>query len=44
MKGTVTAAPTSEDWTVLTSLLLENWRGLAVRTVALRGLRKDKSP
>ena len=44
MKGTVTAAPTSEDWRVLTSFLPENWRELAARTGALRGLRKDKSP
>jgi hypothetical protein len=32
-----------EDWRVLTSLLPENWKGAAVSTHALKGLRKDKS-
>ncbi len=44
MKGTVTAAPTSEEWRVLTSFLPENWQEMAAHTGALRGLRKDKSP
>lgn len=43
MPGTVTVAPTSEDWEVLLSFLPENWKTLAVETGALRGLRKDKS-
>ena len=33
-----------EDWKLLVSFLPDNWRGLAVSTGALKGLRKDKSP
>ncbi len=32
-----------EDWKVLASFLPENWKDLAVRTNALKGLRKSKS-
>ena len=32
-----------EDWKLLTSFFPKNWRGLAVTTNALKGLRKDKS-
>jgi len=32
-----------EDWNVLMSFFPANWRDLAVRTGALKGLRKDKS-
>lgn len=35
MPGTVTAAPTSEDWGVLRSFLPENWKKLAVETGGL---------
>lgn len=33
-----------EDWKVLTTLFPSDWEELAVRTGALKGLRKDKSP
>ena len=32
-----------EDWQLLVSFLPGNWRDLAARTGALKGLRKDKS-
>ena len=33
-----------EDWGVLVSFFPSDWRELGVRTSALKGLRKDKSP
>ena len=32
-----------EDWNLLVSLFPSNWKELAVRTNALKGLRKNKS-
>lgn len=34
----------NEDWDVLTGFFPNEWRQLAVRTNALKGLRKDKDP
>ena len=42
MKGTVTRAPTGEDWGVVASFLPENWKELAAHTGALRGALQEQ--
>ena len=44
MSRTATQAAANEDWDLLLSFFPRNWQELAVKTGALKGLRKDKSP
>ena len=43
LKGMSEEKPVGEDWELLKSFLPSNWRFLARRTDAIKGLRQDKS-